>query len=224
MRARFIIAGPLMALAGLGITGCLEPRTAEPEVGAVIRFVNATSAPLDVLFDGQLVLPALPATRFSARYVMDPGQRTIGFRNAAGATVTVPVTAAAFQTFTAIALPGQGASPLVAEVREDTNAVAVAERSKLRVMHLAPNAPPVDVWRTQPDAATPTRIMTPFGYGATSPYLLSDPGEWNVWVTPADGAVDDTLAQTGPIALGSLEVATVFLLDSAGVLVLRAAR
>lgn len=221
MRARSIIAG---ALAGVTVlaTGCLESDTVEPDVGAIIRFVNATNTPLDVLFDGNVVVSALPATGFTTQYVMDPGQRTIGFRTAAGVTSTVPVSVVAFQTFTAIGIPGSGTSTLVTEVREDTNAATIADKSKLRVMHLAPNAPPVDIWRTQPDFPTPTRVMTPFDYGDTSPYLLSDPGVWSVWATPA-GVAADTLVETGPITLQSSGRATVFLMDSSGVLVMRVA-
>lgn len=221
MRARSIMAGALAALTVLA-TGCLTPDAVQPDVGAIIRFVNATNAPLDVLFDGNVVVQGLPATNFTTQYVMDPGQRTIGFRNAAGVTATVPVSVVAFQTFTAIGIPGSETSTLVTEVREDTNAATIADKSKLRVMHLARNAPALDIWRTQPDFETPTRVMTPFEYGATSPYLLSDPGVWSVWVTPA-GVATDTLAETGPVTLPSSGRATVFVMDSAGAVVMRVA-
>ena len=56
--------------------------------------------------------------------------------------------------------------------------------------------------------------MTPFDYQATSPYLQSDPGAWEVFVTrPGDTT---KLTTTGSITIPAGEKRTVVLLDSAG--------
>lgn len=58
--------------------------------------------------------------------------------------------------------------------------------------------------------------MTPFVYKATSPYLQSDPGTWEVFVTSPGGTAK--LATTGPVAVPAGERRTVALVDSAGVM------
>jgi hypothetical protein len=94
----------------------------------------------------------------------------------------------------------------------DSNATPVAGKSKLRVIHAAGLAPPVDIWRTQPDWPTPIRIMFPFPFGAMSPYLLSDPGDWSIVVTP-EGQTD-TLFATGSFTVGDGKLVTVVVMDS----------
>jgi hypothetical protein len=98
-------------------------------------------------------------------------------------------------------------------------AILPAGKSKLRVVHLAANAGAVEIWRTQPDFATPTHILTPFPYQGASPYLQSDPGNWEVFVTPAGATTH--IATTDAVAVPAGERRTVVLLDSAGVLKFR---
>jgi len=83
-------------------------------------------------------------------------------------------------------------------------------------VHLAPDANGIEIWRSQPDFQTPVHIMTPFPYQATSPYLQSTPGNWEVFVTATGSSAK--LATTGPVQVPSGQRRTVVLLDSAGVL------
>ena len=46
----------------------------------------------------------------------------------------------------------------------DTGATVPAGKAKLRVVNLSKLAGNVDIWRIQPDVATPTKIQTPFPY------------------------------------------------------------
>jgi hypothetical protein len=108
---------------------------------------------------------------------------------------------------------------LAAQVLADSGATVPAGKSKLRVTHLAASgASAVEIFRTQPDFQTPIRIMTPFAYRETSPYLQSDPGAWEVFVAPAGSSGSPKLATTGPVVVPSGERRTVVLLDSAGTL------
>ena len=84
---------------------------------------------------------------------------------------------------------------------------------------MSANAGSIEIWRTQPDFSTGTHIMTPFPYKATSPYLQSTPGPWEVYVTPAGGTTK--LATTGVVNVPDGGRRTVVLLDSAGVLRLK---
>ena len=78
--------------------------------------------------------------------------------------------------------------------------------------HMAANAPPIDVYRTQPDFQSFVTFMTPFPYRASSPFILSDPGNWVIRVT-AQGT-NQVLAESGPIRVDALWIRTVLLLDA----------
>lgn len=101
----------------------------------------------------------------------------------------------------------------------DSNAVVPAGASKLRVAHYAESAGPIDIWRTQPDFATPTRIQFPFPYLTTSPYIQSTPGDWRVLVsdtvpqaTPG-GPMPDTLGLSNPITITDGRSRTIVVID-----------
>ncbi|HEY4304347.1 MAG TPA: hypothetical protein VGM82_07770 [Gemmatimonadaceae bacterium] len=61
--------------------------------------------------------------------------------------------------------------------------------------------------------------MTPFAYGAESPYLQSDPGTWEVFITAPGGTTK--LATTGAINIPAGERRTAVLLDSAKIIFFR---
>jgi hypothetical protein len=94
----------------------------------------------------------------------------------------------------------------------DTGATPVPGKGKLRVSHLAANAPAIDVYRTQPDFQTFVTFMTPFPYQASSPFIESTPGNWVIRVT-AKGT-QQVLAESGPIRVDALWIRTVLLLDA----------
>ncbi len=101
---------------------------------------------------------------------------------------------------------------LVPVILGDTGATAPAGASKLRVAHLSPGAPALDVWRTQPDWGTPSRVQFPFPLRAVSPYLQSTSGDWRVFVS--NEGFTDTLAITPPITIPSTGTRTVLVLDA----------
>ena len=94
----------------------------------------------------------------------------------------------------------------------DTGAAPVAGMGKLRVSHMAPNAPPIDVYRSQPDFPAFTKIMDPFQHGAASPFLVSTPGNWVIRLT-AKGT-DQVIAESAPIRVDALWIRTILLLDA----------
>jgi len=94
----------------------------------------------------------------------------------------------------------------------DTGAIPVPGKGKLRVSHMAANAPPIDVYRTQPDFQTFVTFMTPFPYQSSSPFIESTPGNWVIRVT-AKGT-QQVLAESGPIRVDALWIRTVLLLDA----------
>jgi Domain of unknown function (DUF4397) len=94
----------------------------------------------------------------------------------------------------------------------DTGAAPVPGMGKLRVSHMAVNAPAIDVYRTQPDFGTFVKFMDPFPYKESSPFILSTPGNWVIRVT-AKGT-SQVLAESGPIRVDALWIRTVLLLDA----------
>jgi len=94
-----------------------------------------------------------------------------------------------------------------------TDAVTTATPGEglLRVVQLAPNAPPLDVYVIRPDDPAPVPVMTPFPYAETSPYLSSPAGEWTIIVTTAGGA--DTLVRTAAMPINGGQVRTLILTD-----------
>ena len=94
----------------------------------------------------------------------------------------------------------------------DTGAAPVPGKGKLRVSHLAANAPPIDVYRTQPDFQTFVTFMTPFPFQASSPFITSTPGNWVIRVT-AQGT-SQVLAESAPIRVDALWIRTILLLDA----------
>ena len=94
----------------------------------------------------------------------------------------------------------------------DTGAAPVPGKGKLRVSHMAANAPPIDVYRTQPDFQTFVTFMTPFPYQAASPFIESTPGNWVIRVT--EKGTSEVLAESGPIRVDALWIRTILLLDA----------
>src|SRR5262249_47312603 len=146
-----------------------------------IRVVNASQGLVDVIVDGQTLLHGLQVATVSDRISVSSGSHQIRLTAPSGPSAQVQIDAATGATRVAVVTPG--ASSLVASVLVDTGAIVPAGKSKLRVVHLAANAGSIEIWRTQPDFQSPVHIMTPFDYQATSPYLQSDPGNWEVFVT-----------------------------------------
>jgi hypothetical protein len=94
----------------------------------------------------------------------------------------------------------------------DTGATPVPGKGKLRVSHLAANAPPIDVYRTQPDFPQFVKFMDPFAFQSSSSFIESTPGNWVVRVT-AKGT-DQVLAESGPIRVDELWIRTILILDA----------
>jgi hypothetical protein len=221
----------IAALCAAALCGCgSDPAPSETKVapGSTLWVVNASRAAIDVTVDGVPSTSGLGIAGVALQGVT-PGAHTLHLQTPGSTCNSPSFTTPCFDmTFTAtlgaaVTAVAQSSieGALIADTLSDTGSVAVDGKSKLRVVHIAGTAPAVDIWRTQPDYQTPIRVMFPFAYGAQSPYLQSDPGTWTVYVTSTSDW-NTKLAESGPITVASGEVKTVVLLDSAGVLKLRA--
>ncbi|HYD55138.1 MAG TPA: DUF4397 domain-containing protein [Gemmatimonadaceae bacterium] len=203
-------------LIGVAVVAACDDTSGPAESGGTVRVVNATSAPLEAVVAGRAA--TVGAATVSEPIAIGEGAQRVQLR-AGTATSEVTVSAPPGLAAVAVALPAAGG--LSARALEDTGGVVPAGKSKLRVAHLAPNAPPVEIWRTQPDFPAPVPIVAnePHPYQLVSPYLQSDAGSWEVFVTPAGSTT--RLVSTGALAIPAGQRRTVVLLDSAGVLRLR---
>ena len=186
----------------------------------VVQGVRSTPA-VDVLVDGSVVLRNLAFGQVSGFVPVPSGTHVVLVRPAGttGNTGQKTVSWAANIDYTIVAI--DSSSIINPIVLTDTGAVPAPGMTKLRVVHFATNAPPIDVWRTQPDYQTLITIMFPFDYRAASPYLQSTPGVWSVVVSSQTlpvppNAPPDTLLATGPISIPANGVRTIVLLDKGG--------
>lgn len=214
MRYAGLFVGAAVFAAGCGPSMSDSGATNPVTGSAAIRVVNASQAPVDIVVDGQTVLHGLQVATVSDRINVASGNHQVRLAGPSGSSAQVTIDAPTGATRIAVVTPA--ASSLSASILADTGALVPAGKTKLRVAHLAAGAGSIEIWRTQPDFQTPIHIMTPFDYQAMSPYLQSDAGNWEVFVTRASSTTK--VATTGSVAIPAGEKRTVVLLDSAGVM------
>jgi hypothetical protein len=172
----------------------------------------AAVAAVDVVVDGQTKLTNVAYGVPSSTIALSLGQHTVkvvpvGTPATAGGTT---VTLRAGDTTRVVVIGTPTAMTPVA--LGDTGAAAVPGKGKLRVSHLAANAPAIDVYRSQPDFPSFVKLMDPFPYQSSSSFVESTPGNWVIRVT-AKGT-NTVLAESNPIRVDALWVRTVLLLDA----------
>jgi hypothetical protein len=191
-------------------------------VDSGLRIVNAFTTPVDVLIDGAVAIPSLAAGSVGFAQPAS-GSHTLIFRPTAAsgsAPQTITTTSGALNTFVAV----RGANGVVSTVAlDDTGSVVPAGATKVRVLHLAPNAGELQVYRTQPDFQQPISWQFPFTYQSqpdplSAPFFQSTVGIWDVrvWQTPADSTGWAGAPLRLVIQLYSGEKLTILILDKQG--------
>ena len=208
----------LWLLAAVSVVAACSGDSTSPAVGGntdgrlqIIPGV-ASLAAIDVVVDGQTRLTNAAYGVPTATIALSLGRHQVKAvpagtaATAGGATVTLR----AGDTTRVVVIGSPGALNPVA--LGDTGATPVPGKGKLRVSHLAANAPDIDVYRTQPDFGTFVTFMDPFPYKATTPFIESTPGNWVIRVTKK--GTDEVLAESGPIRVDALWIRTILLLDA----------
>jgi hypothetical protein len=188
----------------------------------VVQAAESTAA-LDVLVDGGVVINGLGAGTISSPVPLSAGQRTVAFRPVGGATSPnqLQLAVAADSHYTAVVIDSSTVLNPIALT--DSGGIPAAGKTKLQVANFVSLAGPIDVYRRQPDFDGLVDLMFPFAYRAVSGYVQSDPGEWQVLVAsearvggvPPD-VPQDTLLIVEPVSQAAGQAATVVLLDKAG--------
>lgn len=210
-------AKSIFLLGALALAACTsDPVNNSNSTGSGFKAVNvAGPGALTVKVDAVTVFTGVGQGQSTAFHGVTPGTHTIRIEQGLPARATEQdISFAVGDTLTIAVIDSSGT--LGTGVLTDTGVVASTGHSKLRVAHYAAGAPAVDIWRTQPDFATPTKVMFPFPYLAVSSYIESTPGDWTVFVTPE--GLTDTLVGLGPIPIGDGESWTVYLTDIADTL------
>jgi hypothetical protein len=190
-------------------------------LNASVRVVNAFTAPIDVLIDGSVAVAGAPAGSVSLS-AAEVGTHTVMLRPTTGASVSQSITTSAGALNT-IAVVRASSGALATLTLDDTNSVVPSGATKVRVLHLAPNAGVLQVYRTQPDYQQPIDWQFPFTYQSqidalSAPFFQSTVGSWDirVWQTPADASGWANAPARVVIPLNSGEKKTVLILDKPG--------
>ncbi|MFL5487188.1 MAG: DUF4397 domain-containing protein [Gemmatimonadaceae bacterium] len=189
---------------------------------AGLRVVNAFTTPVDVLIDGAVAIEGVSAASISTA-APTLGDHTVVLRpSGGGASVSqsITTTAGALNTIAAVRAPN---GAVASAVLDDTGSIVPLGATKVRVLHLAPNAGQLQVYRTQPDYQQPISWQFPFTYQAqvdplSAPFFQSTVGSWEVriWQTPADASGWATAPVKVVIPLESGAKKTILMLDKPG--------
>lgn len=210
--------------------------SSEPGNGvASLRLMHArTGAPaVDLLVDGDTVFQGVGFAQASAFAEVPAGSATVDIRSGDNDFASAPVNFAPGARYTLLFSNSGGTSDiLVAEDTAtgvplepppiqpgDTGAIPGESKVKLRVIHNASDAPPLDVYLTLNDEPLDgaIRLIEPFVHGVgLSPefpgYVERDPGTWRVRFT--DDNTLDVVLDTGPISMSAGQVRSVILFSS----------
>jgi hypothetical protein len=169
---------------------------------------------VDVIVDGQTRLTNAAYGVPTAPIALSLGQHTV--KVVAAGTAATPggttVTLRAGDTTRVVVIGTPTAMTPVA--LGDTGAAPIPGKGKLRVSHIAANAPPIDVYATAPGFPSFTKLMTPFPHLSSTPFIAADPGNWVIRVV-AQGTTN-VIAESAPIRVDNLWIRTVLLLDAPG--------
>ncbi|MBY0492507.1 MAG: DUF4397 domain-containing protein [Gemmatimonadaceae bacterium] len=214
----FAVAG--VAIISLAACGSDSPLRIQPGPSQ-LRVINAFPSPVDLVVDGSPVALGIAAGTVAQVAVSD-GAHAVALRSGTTTTAAQSVTAA-FAALPTIAGIRSASGALTTTALDDTNSVVPAGATKLRVLHLAANAGELQVYRTQPDFATPVRWQFPFTYqtsitSLSAPFYQSTVGNWEVrvWQTPTDATGWGTSVVRVTVTLGSGGKRTVVILDAPG--------
>ena len=217
-RVHLLIGGALLAA-----LACSESDGTGPDLPqGTLRVIQASqsTAALDVLVDGSVVVSGLGTGTISSAVPISPGQRTIEVKPSGGTKSPTPLQLAVLADSQYTAVVVDSSSVLNPVAVTDTGGIPAAGKTKLQVANLARLAGPIDVYRRQPDFDALIDLMFPFAYGAVSGYVQSDPGDWQVLVATESrvGGVppdvpQDTLLIVDPVTLVADQAVTVVLVD-----------
>jgi Domain of unknown function (DUF4397) len=200
------------------ITACGTGGAVEPSSVAALRVYNASpdSPPVDIFLRGGQVTQGL-AYGFGRLYVLvNAGPGTIEVQNTNTADVLLDYDANLAQaTPYTFAITGFTNSLQPVFLADDTTA-APQNNFKVRLIHLAPQGPPMDLYITDAagDLTTATPVMTAIAYTKASTYVTAPIGNKRLQLTEA--GTKTVLRDVGTFTFTSGQGVTLFLIGAAG--------
>lgn len=208
----------LAPLALILAAGCASDLLQRDPGQAGLRVINAFTTPVDVLVDGTVVQSAVAAGRIDTIQA-SLGAHTLVLRPTNGAASVSRSIDLGAALATVVAVRASSGDVSTATL-DDTGSVVPAGATKIRVLHLAPAAGTLQVYRIQPDYPSPVQWQFPFDYqpeptSLSAPFVQSTVGSWEirVWKTPTDASGWSTAPTRVVIPLASGEKKTVVMLD-----------
>lgn len=151
---------------------------------ANVRVVHAipNAGTVDVYVGSRKLLPKVAYKSVSRYLTLPGGTQTIKIvRTASPDTplLEIPITVKTGRSYTAAAVGTVGTARSV--LVEDDPPAAVRGKALLRVVHLAPDAPPIDVYAVKP---TETRLVKSLAYGKAAAFVPLSGGSYTLEARP----------------------------------------
>jgi hypothetical protein len=208
-----VLLATLLAALTLSLAAC-----GDDDGKAQLRVVHASpDAPnVDVSVDGKVVLSNVPYGTASAYLPIKSGSRKVDVAPTGTTTNVIDVTSG-FKDKAAYTIL---AANLVASIEPvaltDDNTPPTSGNVKVRIVHGAPSAGPVDVYVTAPgdDLAAATPTLSAVTFKAASDYLSVPAGSYEIRVTVA--GTKTVAIDSGTVALTAGQIRTVVALDAVG--------
>ena len=202
------------ALLALPLAAACNSSTTTPANSAELRIINASpdAGPLDVYVGGALAVDSLPYESANPYVFVQSGAIDVAVRshNAINVLIETSPTYNSGQFYTFIAA-GTSAALSAVELVDDTTA-APSGSFKLRLVHLAPAGPAMDLYYTGPadDLNAVTPIATAVAFKGTTNYLTPAIGSARIRITQA--GTKTVLIDSGTLTFSNGQVSTVFVL------------
>ena len=169
----------------------LEAPPAQPGVLAYLRVINASpDAPsLDVYVNGQRVLRNVRFRQVSGYITVKPGESQVQLVRAGRSLARGPVyidqkVTVAQGEATTVAAAGLLANIQGLAFTDDWDAPGKGQ-AKVRVVHLSPDAPAIDVFAAPMGSTESAKVVSNLAFGKASDYVLVNSGGWNFDVKAA---------------------------------------
>ena len=208
---------PLLIAAAALSAGCSDDNTS-PQGEGHLRIVHVSpDAPdLDVVLDGDTVASdiAYPGSTDYLELSAAGHVLQIADGNAGTTLIDQDVTVADHTDYTMIV--GDTLAHISGVVLTDDNRTPPAGTIRIRAVHEAPHAGPVDVYVTEPEAdltlASP--VASNVAFGQVLPYVTPNAGTYQVRVTPT--GTKEVVIDSGPLTLETSQVRTVIAVEATG--------
>jgi hypothetical protein len=214
MRRTFV---PLLIAAAALSAACSDDNNSPQGEGRLrVVHVSPDAPDLDVVLDGDTVATGIAYLGSTDYLQLSAAGHVLQIADASAATTLLDqdVTVADGTDYTMIV--GDTLADISGVVLTDDNGTPPAGTIRIRAVHEAPSAGPVDVYVTEPDAdiTLTSPVASNVVFGQVLPYVTTNAGTYQVRVTPT--GTKDVVIDSGTLTLESSQVRTVIAVEATG--------